>query len=315
LQNVKTRVYVAEDANISSSLSQHNSQYTHLTVRTSNLTEAKLMKHEKHEAIEQRLHHYLSTSSPPNKSPPVTAVTTVTTPGPLTKTVTTSTTRVTHTSANTVTSKSKKYDPGEDGPILSLPTDSTTKSRRQLRKSKRKQHSSSSTTSNKTQEITDLYPGFRVEAFRALFGLKTSPADLFNMAINMLFQEPAMARSYHLEEFALGNRTKFIETTTNMFEFLLHSPSSVSPNQWKFPLCTCVTVPRAVRAIEDRIFVTASQLKDSNKGHSSHITHGFLSTEQRAHYMKRLTDDKILGPILHLLAGIIDRPASIAAEL
>lgn len=68
--------------------------------------------------------------------------------------------------------------------------------------------------------VEEVYAGIKIETYRAIFGGGDVIGDLLSMAINVLYQQPQIAMSFHLEEFALGNETKFRESSKRMFDFL-----------------------------------------------------------------------------------------------
>lgn len=148
----------------------------------------------------------------------------------------------------------------------------------------------------------DLYPAIRMEAYRALFATDFMGGDLLSMAVNVLFQQPNIARAFHLEDFAIGNETHFRETAQSMFSFLyeiVDTRKAISVRS-TCRLCHCVSADEAVN-----MAISAAYISGNTPG-EQHVTRNMISRDQRLHYIRLLHEDAVIGPLLQFLSKIVN---------
>lgn len=148
----------------------------------------------------------------------------------------------------------------------------------------------------------NLYPAIRMEAYRALFATDFMGGDLLSMAVNVVFQQPNIARAFHLEDFAIGNETRFRETAQSMFSFLyeiVDTDKGVS-HRSACRLCHCVSADEAVSMAVSAAFISG------NAPAEQHVTRNMISRDQRLHYIRLLHEDAFIGPVLQFLSKIVN---------
>jgi hypothetical protein len=158
---------------------------------------------------------------------------------------------------------------------------------------------------NTTNEI-DLYPAIRIEVLHSLFG---EHGDLLNMAVSKLYEHPAIAKSFSLDNFGIANNTKFRAAADEMIDFLM-------PNkQCRSRLCKCTNHEGLVNITFAASYVSENAIKQSTSNIShhnySHYTFNMISKETKNTYKDRLLSDPIVGPLLSLISRIVHfRPAN-----
>eukprot|EP01031_Cornospumella_fuschlensis_P031384 gene31384-37934_t len=146
----------------------------------------------------------------------------------------------------------------------------------------------------------DLYPAVRMEAFRTL-------REVENMAITKLHEEPSMSMSMCLEDFGVGNKTKFREAARRMVDFVLRdAPKTASVAKCLDPDEFVTHIVRA--SYLDPSVITKPPPQGKRRTNSTHITQGLMSKETQLEYIRRLRIDPILGDYLTMLAEIINTP-------
>jgi hypothetical protein len=122
------------------------------------------------------------------------------------------------------------------------------------------------------------------------------------MAVNVVFQQPNIARAFHLEDFAIGNETRFRETAQSMFSFLyeiVDTNKGVSLRS-ACRLCHCVSADEAVNMAVSAAFISG------NAPAEQHVTRNMISRDKRLHYIRLLHEDAFIGPVLQFLSKIVN---------
>lgn len=192
---------------------------------------------------------------------------------------------------------------------------------------------------NVTKYGLDLYPAVRLEAYRSL-------NEIVYMAASKLYEEPSMSLSMHLEEFGIGNLSLFQKGANKMMEFHMrhmnghNRPGHLSANT-NCPLCRCLNLQKAVALAVEGSFVPLSTPQPSFQPTSqptsaptthlrsadgnisgnttasharrrlnkaTHVTTNLMASSIKEMYKRRLALDPVLGPLLHLIADIVNAP-------
>jgi hypothetical protein len=178
----------------------------------------------------------------------------------------------------------------------------------------------------------DLYPAIRIEALRSLV---RKGGDVNHMATTKLYEEPDYTMSMQLEEFGVGNKTKFMNAAKKMMSFFMaeNDPelSAKLQSSKHCPLCNCMDIDKAAHAVTEAAYLdsngspSANTTTHSNRGRllstkqerqearageplATHITHNMMTSEEKKVYKERLLNDPILGKLLQLLNKIIYTP-------
>lgn len=165
---------------------------------------------------------------------------------------------------------------------------------------------------NHTAHSFDVYPGIRMQAFGSL-------GEIVYMAATKLFEVPSMSLTMQLDDFGVGNLTHFRSGARRMMEFFLRG---VTPSA-ACPLCSCLNISTAMQLVEEASFVslvpsnstlsrnvTQSSSRNSTTAlkRTSHFTHHLMPHKVKHAYIHRLAQDPALGPLLGLLAEIVNTP-------
>eukprot|EP01031_Cornospumella_fuschlensis_P028862 gene28862-34832_t len=153
----------------------------------------------------------------------------------------------------------------------------------------------------------DLYPAVRMEALRTL-------REVENMAITKLHEEPSMSMSMSLEDFGVGNITKFRDAAKKMVDFVLRdAPKSSSIKK-------CMSSDKMVESVVQASFLDPSVVAKpppagSKRTTVTHVTQGLMSKETQLEYISRLRRDPVLGAYLVMLGNIINAPTPTDGKL
>lgn len=180
---------------------------------------------------------------------------------------------------------------------------------------------------NETEYGPDIYPAVRLEAFRSL-------NEIVYMAVSKLFEEPTLSLAMHLEEFGIGNLAQFRNGAKKMMGFHMSLMDQHSKES-NCSLCLCLDLKKAARLTEEASFVplpapkadpavdntttnvtsndtsTATDTSTSRRLSShkaTHVTTNLMAIGTKQMYMRRLAADPVLGPLLNLIAGIVNTP-------
>jgi hypothetical protein len=148
---------------------------------------------------------------------------------------------------------------------------------------------------------TSILDGMRIEASRALISGTTG--DMLRMGTNVMIQHQTskndVSKLFLTSDFSISNPQAFNKASKIMFKFLMAPSKDIYS-----PFFRCMTIDDAVKIANKAGFIgnpsKRLQTKPSDEG--IHVTTGLLNFQQRMLYTEALKNDRILGPLLHLIA-------------
>ena len=142
------------------------------------------------------------------------------------------------------------------------------------------------------------------------------------MVANSLREKEAgrkRARRVFLADFPFDNATKWLDTMTSVFEFLMGADTNTLENVDKKKRIEKRRLQNAklfpnVSSIVDFVFKKAfiTNTSDNNviqnaiQNSGVHVTSSLISREKRLGYMKAIENDRVIGPLLRLFREILD---------
>ena len=156
------------------------------------------------------------------------------------------------------------------------------------------------------QQLRSLPPEKAVllEASRSI--LSNTGGDILRMATNALYERNTKNRNSYrvfLSDFPVGNLTKFVQSSTNMFEFLMSDTTTAAATTDKSDpyFWSCLNISTAVHRSVQHAFVSNSSQSSS----TGHITQGLVSRTERASLKLKLEEHPILGKLLRIVQDIV----------
>lgn len=148
--------------------------------------------------------------------------------------------------------------------------------------------------------------GVILEAARSI--LSATGGDILRMATNVIYQTNTInSHTYRvfLQDFSVGNRTRFEGSSRRMFSFLMsdiESHHNAPSARTVAPFWSCMTVDDAVhRAVE------LAYVSDAGSGGDKgvHVTQGMISPGERMRLVQHLRDHPSIGPLLDIVSDIL----------
>jgi len=170
----------------------------------------------------------------------------------------------------------------------------------------------------------DLYDGVRLEAARSILYYKGGHVLL--MGVNALFEANATkSKRVFLSDFPMSNRTKYRESVSSLFTYLMKPPTSCSnttscPKETNagLPFWSCLSNANSATsiAVREAFKYGGKQAHINGDGKVvqgvTHVTSDLMSTEERNMYRARLKVDPVFGELLHIVAlALRSKPSNI----
>jgi hypothetical protein len=155
------------------------------------------------------------------------------------------------------------------------------------------------------QNYENVYEGIRVEAVRALVGLKLG--ELMHMAANAIWESRAPAGTSHrvfMSDLPVGDKGEATKTVNALMNYLMSDEDDPSAF-WK----DCITKQQAVDSCFAHLFVDPHKIANGTSTAATHaathITQGILSGYLRDHFKHKLLTDTHIGPLLRILQFVM----------
>jgi len=168
----------------------------------------------------------------------------------------------------------------------------------------------------------DMYDGVRLEAARSILYYKGGHVLL--MGVNALFEANAtISKRVFLSDFPMSNRTKYRESVSSLFSYLMKPPSicsnktNCSEVNVGLPFWSCLSNNNSATniAVREAFKYGGKQAHVNGNGKVvqgvTHVTSDLMSSEERSLYRARLKDDPVFGELLHIVAlALRSKPSS-----
>jgi hypothetical protein len=140
--------------------------------------------------------------------------------------------------------------------------------------------------------------------------------DVLRMGANIISSQGSseeLVKTYSLNAFPVGKKDEFIETTTEMVRFLTQKAGQIPPEKLFF---NCLgSESSTVRGIVKEAYVdyAPSGAKEvitkegDTKVKSVHVTQGLMSSEDKAKYMKMLSEENTIAPLLNIVKEAVHK--------
>ena len=172
-------------------------------------------------------------------------------------------------------------------------------------------------------QSTDEIGALQLEAARSIIADEIDAGgDILRMVANSLREKEAgreRAKRVFLADFPFDNASKWLDTMTSVFEFLMDADTNTLENVDKKKRIEKRRLQNAklfpnVSSIVDFVFKKAfiTNTSDNNviqnaiQNSGVHVTSSLISREKRLGYMKAIENDRVIGPLLHLFREILD---------
>jgi hypothetical protein len=161
-----------------------------------------------------------------------------------------------------------------------------------------------------------IFDGIMIEAMRSM--INVGGGDILRMGANIISSRGSseeLLKTYSLNAFPIGKIDQFTETTTEMFRFLTRKPHEIPPEKLFF---NCLhSVNSIVKGVVKEAYVdnAPSGAKEvitkagDTKVKSVHVTQGLMSSEDKAKYMKMLSEENTIAPLLNIVKEAVGKTA------
>ena len=143
--------------------------------------------------------------------------------------------------------------------------------------------------------------GLLLEAARSILNVKGG--DILRMGTNALFEQRTQNNSSYrvfLDDFPVGNVTRFAQSSHKLFTHLMSSRNSS-----KSHFSDCIDVATAVRRSIDLVYIPDANATDTTLDRSTHVTKNLISSEERKSLKSVLKTHRVFGPILNTVQNIL----------